>query len=238
MVRLYDGDSMLVEVGGEEVEVRMIGINAPEGDECHGTAAREALASLLGDGPVTLVAGPEDRDGFGRLLRYLYAGGVLVNREMVGEGHATVLQGEHPLDTDFVALADRAWDTGSGMWAPDACGPAAGVRLLVSDLEPDPRGPDDEVLNEEWVEVENGGDESVDLEGWIVRDESSQNRFRFPAVTLDPGATVRVRTGCGIDGPTEVHWCSDRSVWSNGGDTVIVQDPSGNVVARARYTGR
>lgn len=238
VTRLFDGDSMLVLVDGEEDEVRLIGINAPEGDECHGDEARDALASLVGGGPVTLVAGPEDRDGFGRLLRYLYAGDVLVNAEMVAGGHATVLQGEHPFDSDLAALADEAWDARAGMWAPEACGPATNARILVSGLQSDPPGPDDEVLNDEWIELQNEGDDPVALTGWTLRDESSQNRFRFPAATLAPGAVVRVRTGCGTDGPTDLHWCSERSVWSNGGDTVIVQDRAGNVVARARYTGR
>ncbi|NIR38769.1 MAG: lamin tail domain-containing protein [Actinobacteria bacterium] len=44
-----------------------------------------------------------------------------------------------------------------------------------------------------------------------------------------------MRTGCGSDGGGELHWCADGPVWSNGGDTVILQDTFGNVVAQRRY---
>ena len=39
----------------------------------------------------------------------------------------------------------------------------------------------------------------------------------------------------GSDGDGVRYWCSDSAVWSNGGDTVILQDPLGNVVARWVY---
>lgn len=236
VTRLFDGDSMEVEIDGRPDEVRLLGINAPEGDECYGETARETLAELIGRNAVTLVAAGEDRDGFGRMLRYLFVGDRDVNAEMVAEGHATVLQGDHPRNQEFALLSDRAWEDRLGMWSPGTCGGGPESDAIeIGEIRHDPPGPDDEVLTDEWIEIENRGADGVDLGGWILRDESSQNRFRLPAVSLSPGDRLRVRTGCGPDSPSDLHWCSERSVWSNGGDTVILQDPNGNVVTRERY---
>ena len=58
----------------------------------------------------------------------------------------------------------------------------------------------------------------------------------FDDVRLERGESVTVLTGCGEDRGDAVFWCADRSVWSNGGDTAILQDRHGNVVARWMYT--
>ena len=54
VVRIFDGDSFEAELDGEIVEVRMLGINAPEGFECHGDAARDRLRELTTDVRVIL----------------------------------------------------------------------------------------------------------------------------------------------------------------------------------------
>ncbi|NNC76176.1 MAG: thermonuclease family protein, partial [Acidimicrobiia bacterium] len=89
IVRVLDGDSLEAEVDGNDVEVRLLGINTPEGWECHGDAAKEAFVGLLADTEVTLVADPAvDQDQFDRLLRYVYLDGTNLNAEMVRRGHA------------------------------------------------------------------------------------------------------------------------------------------------------
>ncbi len=70
------------------------------------------------------------------------------------------------------------------------------------------------------------------------RDESSQNRYRFPhGFLVGAGETVAVHTGCGDDGPADLYWCAGNPVWNNGGDTALLLDPAGNVAARLRYPG-
>ena len=96
-------------------------------------------------------------------------------------------------------------------------------------MQEDPPGPDDDVLEDEWVEIENPGSESVDLAGWTLRDESTSNRFTFEAGTLAPGQRLRLRTGCGADTATDIHWCSPAGVWSNRGETVLLLAPSGAI---------
>jgi micrococcal nuclease len=238
LTRVFDGDSIEVEVDGRTEEVRLIGINAPERNECFGDASRDALIALLGDRDLVLVSGSDgDTDQYGRLLRYLYVDGDNINERTLADGNAVTLQGAHELNDAFVEIGDIAASAGYGMWAPNACGAAAPTGATITEVLYDPPGPDDEVLGSEYVTIANDGAATLDLTGWTLRDESSQNRYVFDDVRLGPGDRVTIRTGCGEDRGDTVYWCSDRSVWSNRGDTAIVQDRNGNVVDRWLYTG-
>ncbi len=226
-------------VDGEEVEVRLLGINAPEGTECYGDEARNTLQQLLSSGTLTLVSDGEDTDQYGRLLRYLYVDDLNVNMAMLANGDAVVLQGDYAADADFAATSDDAAAAGLGMWAADACGDATPpTGITITDYVYNPAGPDGDVMNDEWVAIANRGSSSTDLSGWTMRDESTQNRFHFPnGFQLAPNSEVVVHSGCGDDTSSDLFWCSDDPVWSNGGDTVIVQLPAGTIVARDRYSG-
>src|SRR5690606_30411238 len=75
VVSVIDGDTIVVGSGGLEERVRLIGINAPEPEECLAEEATQALDDLVSGSPVRLVPDASDRDGFGRLLRYVYVDG-------------------------------------------------------------------------------------------------------------------------------------------------------------------
>ena len=237
---VFDGDSLEATLAdGSPVEIRLLGINAPEGDECFGDRARSALESLLGTNPLTLVADDEDTDQFGRLLRYVFADGVNVNLTMLAEGYALAVQTGHGDEAAFVAASDAAAADGLGMWSADACGAAtAGSGLTIADYVFDPRGRDADNPNDEWVAIANTAPTQVDMTGWTLRDESTQNRYLFPdGFTLSAGAEVQVHSGCGTDIATDLYWCAANPVWSNGGDTIILQHPGGSFVAKERYAG-
>jgi len=234
---VFDGDSIEVDVDGRTEEVRLLGINAPEGDECFGDESREALIGLLGEGDLVLVSGSDDdADRYDRLLRYVYVDGDNINGRTLANGNVIALQSGHDYNAAFVEIGDLAASAGYGMWAPDACGPAAPGAATIAEVLYNPPGPDDEVLNSEFVTIANEGQAALDLAGWTLRDESSQNRYVFDDVDLEPGVHITVRTGCGQDNGNTVFWCADRSVWSNNGDTAILQDRHGNVVDRWMYS--
>jgi len=234
---VFDGDSFEASVDGRVEEIRLLGINAPEEDECFGEQSRDALISAVDGQEVALVrGGSEDRDDFGRLLRYVYLDGRNINEAMLFHGHAVAVHGDHNLNDGFVFVMDDAALDELGMWSPNACGPATHRDVVIEWVEFNPRGPDDEVLGDEYVEIVNNGSLMVDLTGWTLRDESSQNRYRFDRV-LRPGDRVLVRSGCGNDGGEDAFWCSDHSIWSNGGDNAILQDEHGNVVSWWSYRG-
>jgi endonuclease YncB( thermonuclease family) len=242
-----DGDTMDVLIDGVDTTVRLLGINAPELDECWGDEAGSALTGLVLGKQVLLVAGDEDVDSFGRALRFVYVEEgddvEFVNATLVAEGDAVALQDGNEYATSMKASEARAFQSGKGMWGTFACGDAEGVKadrpvVRVSELNYDPAGPDDDALGDEYVTIVNEGYGRVSISGWVLRDESSTNRLTFPSGTvLAVGESITVVTGCEGGPANAIRWCSDTPVWSNDGDTAIVLDTLGNAVIWFTYTG-
>ena len=233
VVSITDGDTIEIELADGTIEpLRLIGVNAPEPGECFADESAAALAVLL-SGTLTLESDASDRDQFGRLLRYIYADGILLNAALVESGHA--LSHNYPPDTAHQAEIDEAQTAAQasnrGIWATGACGPTFAAPLDFAGLGYNPPGDDNQKLNEEWVALRNTGTNPANLSGWQVRDESSSHRFEFPTgFTLGPGAIVVIHTGCGTDTHQELHWCNvGFAIWNNAGDTVFVLDPNGNI---------
>lgn len=234
VITVLDGDSLRVSLAGTEQEVRLLGINAPERDECFADEARTLLGGAAG-GTVTLVGGATDQ--FGRRLAHVYAGSTDLGGWLIAQGAAIAMSEDHDLRPDYLAAEQEAALRGVGMWAPDACGPAPDPGPFVYEIEFDAPGRDDENPNGEYVVIGNEG-AAADMTGWSLRDESSAHRYRFPdGFGLDTGALVLVRSGCGADSPSELFWCADGTVWNNDGDTALLLGPDGSVVSRLRYVG-
>ena len=116
--RVIDGDTIVL--SGNR-RVRYVGIDSPEvGDEpeVYGPEATTYNKQLLSGGKVTLETDVSERDTFGRMLRYVYADGILVNAELVREGYARSVF--FPPDTRFakcfIGLEAEVRDAGRGMW--------------------------------------------------------------------------------------------------------------------------
>lgn len=234
--RLIDGDSMELRIGGEVVEVRLRGINAPElrlvsGEaSCNGREARAAMEAVLAAGDLRFDGGETDR--FGRQLGDLYAGTRAVDGAMVSQGWALALWSGG--DAALIATMEEAADAGAGLWGPTCGQPAA--TLEVGDVQSDPKGRDDDHLNEEWIEIVNPSAVAVDLTGWSVADDATSHRFELPEQSLAPGATLRIHTGSGTDTATDAYLDQRDPVWGNSGETVLVADPAG-VIAAHRFVG-
>lgn len=246
VVRVVDGDTLVVEVAGVEERVRLVGVNTPEEGECWYEQARDDLAALAGD-QVRLEADVSDRDQHGRLLRHLFtgqggqAGETWVNLELVRAGAA--VSRSYPPDTTHQGALDEAEEVarteGVGRWAAGACsdGPGGGASaeatVAIVAVVADPPGADEDDPNAETVTIRNDGGDAVGLGGWVLKDTSASHRYTFPAgFVLDAGASVVVHTGCGEDSASDLHWCQAGSlVWNNDGDTAYLEDPDGNTVS-------
>lgn len=89
----------------------------------------------------------------------------------------------------------------------------------------------------EYVALRWTGVDPLAVTGWTLRDRGAHHRFRFPAVTLAPGAIVRVRTGGepALDTATDLHWGRRAAVWNNRGDSVFVLDENDVLRAQLSY---
>lgn len=94
VVRVIDGDTLVVSLDGGEPRVRLIGIDAPETTnghhDCAGAEATAALRKLVDGRDVQLVADPSqsDTDRYDRLLRYVELDGQDVGYRLLVMGLA------------------------------------------------------------------------------------------------------------------------------------------------------
>lgn len=229
---IYDGDTVVVETGdGELIDVRLMGINAPDSGECfYGEAKDHLIDNLKGHNVALEIVGV---DQFDRTLAYLWDGNLNVNRDLLARGMAIA---STPRDGDrhgavLLVTEERAYRQGKGLWGED-CGsrPVPDVRIVEATSTVDPPGPDDQSLGAETITIANEGDEAVSLAGWVLRDESSRHRFVFDDDDiLDPGERLTVTSA-------DQGWDPGASpVWNNDGDQAILHDDQGRVVDRWRY---
>lgn len=82
-----DGDTVKMSDG--EI-VRIIGIDTPEMDQCGGVEAKMTLAGMIGNREVVLVKDEmtDDRDQYGRLLRYIEYEGMDIGLKLIKQGLA------------------------------------------------------------------------------------------------------------------------------------------------------
>ncbi|HVX31256.1 MAG TPA: thermonuclease family protein, partial [Nitrolancea sp.] len=102
-VRIVDGDTIIVRIGGSDERVRLIGINTPELNkpdgpvECFATEASEQTEALIedADGHLQLERDVSETDQYGRLLRYVWLvtpqGKQLLNEQLVQGGYARAI---------------------------------------------------------------------------------------------------------------------------------------------------
>jgi micrococcal nuclease len=126
VVRVVDGDTILVALDGRQERVRYIGMDTPETVkprtpvQCFGKRASAENARLVAGREVRLVGDAEARDRYGRLLAYVYrrSDDLFVNAELVRGGYATPLS--IPPNVRFADrfrdLARGARRAGRGLW--------------------------------------------------------------------------------------------------------------------------
>jgi micrococcal nuclease len=126
VVAVADGDTIRVRLASGRVErVRYIGIDTPElahygaPAECFAARARAFNERLVDGREVSLARDVDERDRYGRLLAYVYAGGTFVNAELVRRGYADVLTVPPNVRyaARFARLARTARRDDRGLWA-------------------------------------------------------------------------------------------------------------------------
>lgn len=146
VVHVVDGDTIDIE---NEVRIRLLGIDAPEKDECFFEESRAAAEELMEEQHITIEKDISGSDRYGRLLRYVYvpaedpaADELFVNEHLVREGYAFAY-GETPDNRyrDLLAAAqEEARTKERGVWA--ACDTTERLQDLRALREKDTVPPD------------------------------------------------------------------------------------------------
>lgn len=116
-----DGDTVKVAWQGREEWVRLLRIDTPERDEKGYEESRSALRAMAKGKDAVLVfekPGIPERDGYKRLLAYLYVDGRNLNIEMVKAGWSPfwTKYGEGRYATSFREAEREARDARRGLW--------------------------------------------------------------------------------------------------------------------------
>jgi micrococcal nuclease len=124
VTRVIDGDTIEVDLDGEIVDVRLIGIDTPETVDpsepvgCYGPAASHFTTKMLEGQGVGIEFDVERLDRYGRTLAYVWLGDELFNEVLVSRGFAQV--STYPPNVKyvdvFVKAQREARSLGRGLW--------------------------------------------------------------------------------------------------------------------------
>ncbi len=116
VTRVIDGDTVEL-LDGQRV--RYLCIDTPElGEDYYDEASRRNMELVEGK-VVELWTGLENRDVYGRLLRFVFVDGTFVNAELVAEGLATayIFNPDERYSQLFVQLEEYARMKDVGLWS-------------------------------------------------------------------------------------------------------------------------
>ena len=109
------------------------------------------------------------------------------------------------------------------------------MALKIVHIEADAPGDDRANPNGEWIEIANQGPESIQMQGYTLKDEAN-HIYTFTNFTVKAGASFRLYSGQGRDSSSERYWgLVDESVWNNGGDAAFLRDAQGALVDTYAY---
>jgi endonuclease YncB( thermonuclease family) len=115
VVRIRDGDSIVVLDGGAEIEVRLHGVDAPELGQAYGKRAKRRAGELAFGKEVRLES--RGMDSYGReLAEVRLPDGRSLNRELVSEGLAWWYR-KYADDADLATRERDARTARRGLWA-------------------------------------------------------------------------------------------------------------------------
>lgn len=119
IVSIIDGDTVKLSTGQI---VRLIGIDAPEGNEPFYSESKNKLSDLILNKEVRLEKDISEVDRYSRPLRYIFIDDILVNLEIVRQGYATAYK--YPPDVKYYELLSQAESEARsefiGMWSKTA----------------------------------------------------------------------------------------------------------------------
>jgi len=132
VTRVVDGDTIDVQIDDKVERIRLIGINTPETKdprkpvECFGVEAYEEALRILDGRYVRLESDDtqQDRDYYGRLLRYVYRDdGLFYNHHMIEMGYAYEYTYRVPYryQSQFKEAQQNATQQKRGLWNPLTC---------------------------------------------------------------------------------------------------------------------
>lgn len=255
VIKVFDGDTISVRLlkDGSRRTIRLIGIEAFEiknhsnkATACGAVQAKKELEKILKKGDWiqlrSIQSGATGKNG--RMHRTVIKADrkgnytINVQHEMLSRG--MVLWKPHKVEITHnrsnYEMMQQAVSAKRGIWSGKLCKkssqPSTALALAVNYDAP---GNDHQNVNGEYVIIENGGNKTVNLQGWTLRDTSHRS-FRFPGNSMiEPGQRIMVRAGKGTNSRFEYFLGSPTPMFDNYhaykfiGDGAFLLDEFGNM---------
>ena len=201
--RVIDGDTFETVKGDK---VRLLGINTPEKSEKGYEDAKSFLQQLEGE-QIILEYIKEDRDKYGRKLRYVFLGNILINEEILQRGFAhSYFYDEDKYTGEMKKAEEKARKQGIGIWkkSDDKCAGCLQVGLQYKE-------PESLTLN-------NKCGFECNLQGWQIKDEAT-HIYRLDIILKEGENYTR----------------NFSHIWNDEGDSLFLRDSSGLLVYYFSY---
>jgi len=125
VVRVVDGDTIIVKYNNKDERVRMIGIDTPESvhpneskNTSEGIKTSEYTKDRLSGKMVEIELDVQERDKYGRILAYVYVDGKMYNKELLELGYAKLAT--YPPNVryvdEFTKIQEKARENKMGLW--------------------------------------------------------------------------------------------------------------------------
>jgi endonuclease YncB( thermonuclease family) len=244
--QVIDAVTISVEIENQPYVVRYIGLSPPGESSLPDiqALAEQANRELVEGQDLLLIKDRSETDSEGRLLRYVIAGGVFVNLDLVGNGYAqvSVVPPDNSCDYLLREAAASALANQRGMWSstptptrPLVFHPTATVvtsgQVIISFIQPEGSGwldPD------EFVEFNNISGYPIQMQDWKLRDLKGHT-FVFPEFTLYGGNYCRIYTNAYRPEHCGLSFYSLSPIWDNRQDCAYLYDRDGYLVDEYCY---
>ncbi len=131
VISVIDGDTFNVLINGEKQTIRLIAVDAPESKhptkpvQCFSAEARDYLQELIENKYVTMDKEvlDDNKDRYGRLLRYVFINGININELLLKNGYAlekTYVKG-YKYQLAFKKAQTYAQTNKLGLWSSSTC---------------------------------------------------------------------------------------------------------------------
>lgn len=132
LVRVVDGDTLVVRLNGAQEKVRILGINTPESVkpnspvECFGKESSAHIRELLSNTHTLEIATDptqDTRDRNGRLLAHVFAGDINIAQQMISDGYGYEYTYRIPYiyQSEYKTAEQEARNNDRGLWSPETC---------------------------------------------------------------------------------------------------------------------
>src|SRR5436309_1904281 len=127
----------------------------------------------------------------------------------------------------------------------------AAPKLVITEIMYDPTSPESDDQQTEWVEIQNLGEQTINLQGYQItsgsktRPHDPKQRFVIRDAKIEPGKYLLIGVGSAsayapFNLPHMGVYCDESHyAWlTNGGDSVAIRDDKGKIIDEVVYSDR